>query len=145
MNYTLVSYDEFNEEAERQFNPPAFNEAFTESDFYKEWKSIQKAIKEALLPLGFRSFNEDGDHYTMPDDWGYSRYQGIEINNKKMLDKRLVPTLQELLMRLPHEYEVVIEHDLLDAAPFGIIVRKGGIIAHQEAANILNRFGLDTR
>lgn len=145
MAHRRIAEEELDQLLDSQFNPPTIRDDFKREDFYAEWKGVQSAIKKALDALGFTAWNDGGSDYTMPDDWGYSRHHEIEINQHIMLDERLVPALQALLRELPHEYEVVIEHDLFlrdEVKPCSLVVRRDEVLSQTEDVALLREFGL---
>jgi len=146
MTHISITEAELDRQLDAAFNPPEFTESFSKDDFYGEWKSVQSSIKAALLKLGFKSWNDGGDDYTMSDDWGYSRHHEVEINRERMLDKRLLPVIQEVIDSQPNEHEVVVLHDLFlrhEIKPFHIIVRKNEVFSQTDDPKLLRRFGLE--
>ena len=111
MNFKLITADDINAELKNQFNTPVFENDDGEL-FYNEWKSVQSELKSVLERLGFRSWNDGGEDYTIVDDWGQSRHQAIEINNKSMLSSVLITTLHQTLNDFKYAYQILIEHDL---------------------------------
>jgi hypothetical protein len=146
MTHTVITDEELDRLLDSQYNPPTFTAGFTEDDFYNEWKSVQSSIKAALLGLGFKSCNDGGDDYTMADDWGYSRHHEVEIHRERMFEKKLLPTIQELLKAQSEDHEVVVLHDLFlrhEIRPFHIILRRSQILAETDDPKLLKRLGLD--
>ncbi len=146
MTHISITEDELDRQLDTAFNPPKFTESFGKDDFYDEWKSVQSSIKVALLKLGFRSWNDRGDDYTMADDWGYSRHHEVEINRERMFDRRLLSVIREVIESLPNEHEVVVLHDLFlrhEIKSFHIIVRKNEVISQTDDPKLLRRLGLE--
>jgi hypothetical protein len=138
-----ITEEELDRHLDTQFNPPTLNAEFTRESFYAEWKAVQSMIKAALESLGYSAWNEGGEDYTMPDDWGYSRHHEIEINRRKMLDARIVPLLQQILHNLPHDYEIVVQHDLFlrdNVKPCSLIIRRDEVLSQTEDESLLRQF-----
>jgi hypothetical protein len=148
MSHQRVTEDEINRCLESQFNPPHFRDGFTQEMFYQEWKGVQEMIKLALRSLGFESWNEGGKDFTMSDDWGCSRHHEIEINQKRMIDRRVIPVLQDVISKFPQAYEILVEHDLFlreDIKPLSVVIRKNEVLTHTDDLQLLSRLGLTNR
>lgn len=145
MAHRSLTNEELDRNLDSQFNPPMLTAESTREDFYAEWKGVQYMIKAALESLKYIAWNDGGEDYTMPDDWGYSRHHEIEINRHNMFDRRLIPLLQKLLRSLPHEYEILVEHDLFlreTVKPCSLIVRRDEVLSHTEDPRLLHQLGL---
>lgn len=146
MKYSTITEKELDQILDAQFNPPESIDPLAKNNFYEEWKATQSGIKTALKEIGFTSWNDGGEDYTMPDDWGYSRHHEIEIHRESMLDEKVLVAIQKLLKSLPEDYEVIVLHDLFlrhEIAPFHVVVRRNELLAQSDDIQLLRRLGLE--
>ena len=108
-----ISEPQLDEILDSAFNPPQITADFSESDFYGEWKGVQDKLKSTLMDLGYRSWSDDGEDYTMADDWNLSRSHDVEIHHESMWsDLRVLSAIQRVLIDLKYDYQVIVHHDI---------------------------------
>ena len=148
MKPITISESRLDEILDSAFNPPQITSGFSENDFYGEWKDVQGEIKSSLLTLGYRSWSDDGEDYTMADDWGLSRSHDVEIHSESMWsDLRVLPVIQQVLGGLNQDYQVVVHHDLFlrgEIAKCHFIVQKNSIFSQTDDPSLLKRLGLES-
>jgi len=148
MKPITISESRLDEILDSAFNPLQITSGFSENDFYGEWKDVQGEIKSSLLTLGYRSWSDDGEDYTMADDWGLSRSHDVEIHSESMWsDLRVLPVIQQVLGGLNQDYQVVVHHDLFlrgEIAMCHFIVQKNTIFSQTDDPSLLKRLGLES-
>lgn len=85
------------------FNPPAFNEQFTEDDFRDEWYAARGGLEAILSEFGDHDAYGNGD-YNIGEDYGDSRFIGIEVNNPGILTPYFFNAVQSHLDSLHQTY-----------------------------------------
>jgi len=147
MKTVLISEAKLDEILDSASNPPKISEEFTETDFYGEWKDAQSRLKEALLTLGYRSWNDGGEDYTMADDWGLSRSHDVEIHTESMWsDMRVLPVIQQVLAGFEPSYQVVVHHDLFlrgETAMCHFVIQKNETLVQTDDPQLLKRLRLE--
>jgi hypothetical protein len=148
IKFVPISESQLDEILDAAFNPPQFTPGFSNDNFYEEWKNVQNKLKSALLDLGYRSWNDGGEDYTMADDWSFSRSHDVEIHRESMLaDLRVLSVIQQVLAGLKQDYQVVVHHDLFlrDETPMcHLVVQQDGVFSQTDDPHMLKRLGLES-
>jgi hypothetical protein len=105
MKTFALSEDEAYEVLDEAYNPPVFTETYTEQEFSEEWHGTRRKLDAMLSQFGKNDAYGEGD-YNLGETLALSRGIGLEITSSSLLNKRLIPKVQELLVTLDKEYEI---------------------------------------
>ena len=123
------------------FNPPIFTDTFTEDAFRSEYWSVHSAVVAALSTLGTQGWSEDDD-FCANEDWGHSRFIGVELVSRRLWRADLLPLIQSVLLEQPQPYRVYLEHDLLDEPKFYLFVQPDIVLGYVPTEGHRRGFGL---
>lgn len=140
-NFHELTEAELDESLSGPFNPPNYSETFSQSNYSSEYWSVHDQVTAALTILGVHDQYGDGD-FCMNDDFGDSRFIGIELSTKRLWRSELIPLLQNILQRQPQAYRVYITHDLLDEESFHLMVQPSDVAGYFPVTMHRRAFGL---
>jgi hypothetical protein len=123
------------------FNPPAFTDAFTPDDFHSEYWAAHSAVTDALSILGTQDQYGEGD-FCANDDYGHSRFIGIEFSSQRLWRPELIHLVQSALSKLPQPYCVYFDHDILDEPDFYFIAQSSIVFGYIPTATHRRAFAL---
>jgi hypothetical protein len=126
---------------DQPFHPPVFTEAFTRDQYRSEYWTAHSAVTAALSILGTQDQIGDGD-FCANDDYGDSRFIGIELSSQRLWRPELVPLVQTALAQQPQPYCVYFEHALYDEPHFYFLVHPSSVVGYFPTAAQRRAFGL---
>jgi hypothetical protein len=139
MTYKIVAQEEITQSLKLPFNPPVITDSFSEEDFRAEYWRVHGLVAERLRLLGEEDDYGEGD-FVMSQDFGLSRFIGIELSSKKMWSKELLSVLNATLKEVSQAYRIYIDHDLDEEPLFFILVQRDDVIGHCEDRTLLRKF-----
>lgn len=122
------------------FNSPQLGENFSPEAFALEYWSVHKAVAKQLRTLGEEDDCGDRD-FAMNQDYGFSRFIGVELSSKRLWSEQLITTLQDVLLQAPQEYIVYVDHSLLGEPLFFLLIKTEEVCGYSEDVGLFRNFG----
>ena len=100
--------------------------------YQEQWQDLYELIASTLLPYGVESATSDsGDYWIVDRPYGYDQHN-VNVSNLKMLDPKIVYSLQEILRKFSG-WEIFITVYIPSSEgvrwpDMGLIIRKHEII-----------------
>jgi hypothetical protein len=142
----IIDPDELTRLQSAPFNPPAFDNQFSEADFDQEYWHAHTGLRNVLIGLGFSdstSANSRPD-FSMNDDFSLSRFIGVEIYNHGLATRNTLHHIARFLCSLSQDYIVFLTCDFDDSTElFFVVVIRDKAIGQFEGADSAEAFGFD--
>jgi hypothetical protein len=126
-------------------NPPEYGVGFNEDDFANEYWSVHKRLESLLSALGYASQNAAAGgsiDYYINMDYGDSRFIGLELHSRAMIEGQLLDAIWEFLENLPVAYTIAISCDFDENLElFSIVITPDGAVGSFEIARTAKCFG----
>jgi hypothetical protein len=142
----IIDPDELTRLQSKPFNPPIFDNQFSEADFDREYWHAHSGLKNVLIGIGLNdstSANSRPD-FSMNEDFSLSRFIGVEIYNRGMATRNTLHQISRFLCGLSQDYIVFLTCDLDDSTElFFVVVIRDKAIGQFEEADSAQAFGFD--
>lgn len=126
---------------DQAFYPPVFTDSYTRADYGSEYWTAHAAVTSALSILGTQDQCGGGD-FCANDDYGDSRFIGIELSSRRLWRPELVPLVQSALAQQPHPFCVYFEHAIPDEPRFYFLVHPSSVVGYFPLPAQRGAFGL---